>query len=257
MNVKLKKLACSALISAAAVLAAPAAHADFISFENVSNVVTATLGANDTSYFGGDRFNDSGFTMTLSDSAFAQSQGQFGGSVGVLMDGSNPSSCTATACPSGNLSNFYGALNDSSIAIARQGGAGFFSVASLAFSFLGPVLGLPDGIYGQLRLTGLTTEGSTVTVSRDFPSQDGNGNFAFGTWSLDPDFAALNLTSLSIDACLFDGNGNCFNDANNPAGNQAQFAIDDLQVEVPVPATAPLMLLGMAGLAFIRRRRAP
>ena len=72
-------------------------------------------------------------------------------------------------------------------------------------------------------------------------------------WKLDADFAALRLTNLSISACLFDGNGGCVNPADWALFN-AQFAIDDLDVDVPLPGSAPLLLLGLAGLAAIRRR---
>ncbi|HEY1151187.1 MAG TPA: NF038120 family PEP-CTERM protein [Pseudoduganella sp.] len=255
MKLKLKKLACAVLSSTAAILAAPAAHADFISFEAVTNVVTPTLSAGDTIYTGGQSFKDSGFKMTVNDSAFWQSLGA-SGQAGAIFDGSNPASCNqAFSCPSGNLSHYFGGENDGSITIMRDGGVGFFSLSSLNFAFLAPLGGLPDGVYGQLRLTGLLTDGSTVTAARDFAGQDQGGNFQFANWLLDPEFSRLNLSSLTIDACMFDGAGNCLNDASAPVF-LAQFAVDDLQVEVPLPGTAPLMLLGMAGLAAIRRRRA-
>jgi len=99
-----------------------------------------------------------------------------------------------------------------------------FNLFSLNFAFLAPLGGLPDGVYGQLRLTGLLTDGSTVSVAKDFASQDQNGAFQFANWLLEPEFSKLNLSSVTIDACMFDGLGNCLNDANNPVG-LAQFAL--------------------------------
>jgi hypothetical protein len=176
------------------------------------------------------------------------------GQAGALFDGANPAGCSQSfACPSGDSTHYFGGENDGSITIMRDGGVGFFNLFSLNFAFLAPLGGLPDGVYGQLRLTGLLTDGSTVSVAKDFASQDQNGAFQFAYWLLEPEFSKLNLSSVTIDACMFDGLGNCLNDANNPVG-LAQFAVDDLEVSIPLPGTVPLLLLGMAGLAVIRRR---
>ena len=115
MKYTMKKLASSALICAAAVLAAPAAQADFVTFETFSNNVSATLGGTDTTYNGGQSFNTSGLTLTMSDSAFAQSLGM-NGLAGAIIDGTNPFNCALLSCPSGNLTKYFGGLNHDEIA---------------------------------------------------------------------------------------------------------------------------------------------
>jgi hypothetical protein len=253
MKYTMKKLASSALICAAAVLAAPAAQADFVTFETFSNNVSATLGAKDTTYNGGQSFNTSGLTLTMSDSAFAQSLGM-NGLAGAIIDGTNPFNCALLSCPSDNLTKYFGGLNDGAVTIMREGGAGFFSLSSLSFAFIAPLDGLMDVTAGQLQLTALLTDGSSVSVARDFAGQGADGKFQFDQWVLAPEFSLLHVSSLRIDACVFDASNTCINSLANPAMNQAQFALDDLAISVPLPGTVPLMLLGMAGLAWSRRR---
>ncbi|KQZ43779.1 NF038120 family PEP-CTERM protein [Duganella sp. Root1480D1] len=240
---RIKQLAGCALVGAAAMLAAPA-HAGVANFDAQAPMV----------YGHGEKFLDGSLRFTSQISSFLQSQGITDGTVGVMLDGSNAGSCGAVIdCPAGNDSTYYSGWNDSSLNAQREGG--FFNLNSLRFSFFAPLAGIPDGSYGQLQLTATTDDGSVVTRSADFAGQDANGHFMFSTWKLDPDFAALHLTNLNISACLFDGNGGCQNPA-DWALFQAQFAIDDLDVAVPLPGSAPLLMLGLAGLAAIRRRRA-
>lgn len=238
---RLKTLACGTLLGAAALLAAPA-HASLASFDSTPPVV----------YNHGEKFQDGGLTFTSSLSAYLLSQGYTDGVGGVVLDSGNPNSCSAiNDCPSGGNGNFYAGLNDGSINVQRLGST--YSLRSLRFSFFTPLGGVADGSYGQLVLKATTADGTSVTRTADFAGQDNDGHFQFSTWTLDNDFAALKLSDLNISACLFDGNGGCFNMA-DWAPFAAQFAIDDLDVELPLPGSAPLLLLGLAGLAALRRR---
>lgn len=238
---RIKKLAACTLAAAAAALAAPA-HAGLVTLDAQQPMV----------YNHGEQFHDGGLTFTARISAYVQSLGISEGLGGTILDGSNPNSCGAVIdCPSGNASKYYAGWNDGSVDVQR--GGGFYSLRSLRFSFFAPVAGQPDGSYGQLVLNATTTDGASVSRMADFAGQDGDGHFMFSTWTLDDDFAALRLSTLNISACLFDGNGGCFNMA-DWAPYAAQFAIDDLDVSLPLPGSAPLLLLGLAGLAAIRRR---
>lgn len=238
---RIKSLAGCTLLGAAAVLAAPA-HAGVANFDTQAPMV----------YNHGEKFQDGGLNFTARISAYVQSLGITDGLGGEILDGSNPNSCGAVIdCPSGNTSKYYAGYNDGSVDVQR--GYGFYSLSSLRFSFFAPVGGQPDGSYGQLVLNATTTDGVSVTRRADFAGQDGNGHFMFSTWNLDGDFAGLRLSKMNISACLFDGNGGCQNMA-DWAPYQAQFAIDDLDVKLPLPGSAPLLMLGLAGLAAIRRR---
>ncbi|MCE3264614.1 MAG: hypothetical protein K0R43_3693 [Pseudoduganella sp.] len=234
-------LAAGLLASAALLLAAPA-HAGLVSLESPPAMI----------YNHGETFHDGALAFTARISSFLQAQGYSDGIGGAILDSGNPNSCGAFIdCPVGTSGQFYAGLNDGSVDVARPGG--FYSLSSLRFSFVAPLAGQPDGSYGELVLHATTLDGSAVTRSAAFAGQDSDGHFMFSTWDLDADFAALALTNLNISACLYDGNGGCFNMA-DWAPFAAQFAIDDLQVALPLPGSAPLLLLGLAGLALLRRR---
>ncbi len=238
---RFKKLAGCTLVGAAAMLSAPA-HAGLANLDAQLPMV----------YNHGESFADGGLKFTARISAFAQSLGISEGMGGEILSSDDPNSCGAVLdCPTGATGNYYAGWNDGSVDVGRAGN--FYNLRSLRFAFFAPTGGLADGSYGQLVLHATTEDGSSVTRSAGFAGQDGNGHFMFSTWMLDDAFAALRLTNVNISACLFDGNGGCFNMA-EWAPNAAQFAIDDLQVELPLPGSAPLLLLGLAGLAAIRRR---
>jgi hypothetical protein len=238
---RFKTLAGGTLIGAAALLSAPA-HAGLANLDAQLPMV----------YNHGESFVDGGLKFTAQISAFAQSLGISEGMGGEILNSNDANSCGAILdCPTGTMGNFYAGWNDGSVDVGGAGG--FYRLRSLRFAFFAPTGGLADGSYGQLVLRATTEDGSSVMRSADFAGQDGNGHFVFSTWMLDGAFTALRLSNVNISACLFDGNGGCFNVA-DWAPNAAQFAIDDLQVELPLPGTAPLLLLGLAGLAALRRR---
>jgi hypothetical protein len=191
------------------------------------------------------------YRLTAKDSPLAQALG-FTGGAGMTLNGA--SACIIAACPSGNPSQYYAGTNDGSVLLT----AAFndFQISALNFAFLSPLAGLADGVYGQLVLTGTKVGGGTMTASRDFAGQDGNGDFLFDHWDLGAGWASEHLSSLSISACMFNGSNACVNSADEPAFNLAQFAIDDLQLTtVPEPGSIALLMLGAAGMGMAARRR--
>lgn len=238
----LKKSVAAALVGLAA--CALPAHAELIDFNNSS------LGTLD----GGQFVNaGGGFRATAIDGPVARELG-FTGLAGLVIDGANPLSCDTLACPTGNTSQYYAGLNDGAVALT---GASDFALNALKYAFVAPIGGLTDFVYGQLVLTGTRNDGTVISATRDFPGQDGGGNYVFGEWILDGLFAGARLSQLTISACLFDAAGACVNSFDNPAFNQAQFAIDDIDVNaIPEPSTAFLVLLGLMGVGYASRRRA-
>jgi hypothetical protein len=246
-----KKLLCASLIGALAALAAPA-NAAVVTFDAVQNIATSQLNPGDTAYNTGDAFTEAGFTLRVGNSATAD-PGEVG-LVGALVDSDNAFACFLTACPVSSGSTYFAGLNDGTLNLTIAGAAGF-RIDGLRYAFVAPVLGLTNGSYGQLVLTGITQAGSTISVASDLPGQDAAGRFTFDQFMVDPAFRNTTLTSLTLNACLFDGLGGCTSER-FVTQNQAQFALDDLDLTViPEPTSIALTLLGLAGLTSVSRRR--
>lgn len=244
------RLLCSALISTLAAFAP--AQADTINFETIQNVTTPSLAPGDTIYNTGDAFREAGFTMQLLNSASAGSADY--GLLGAQVTGSNLDNCFALGCPVGNASKYFAGLNDAVLALSRTDALAF-KISSLRFAFVAPLSGLYDFSHGQLTLTGSRPDGSSVSTSRDFGSPDSNGNYTFSDWILAPSFSNTALLSLTANACLYDAAGACIT-THDLLQNQGQFALDDLHVGVvPEPSAYLMMLLGLAGMGLLARRR--
>jgi hypothetical protein len=239
----LKSALATALFGAA--LWAPAAQASLTSVIDFNNTAPLNLNGNESVKFGD-------YKLTAKASPIAQFLGldSVAGS-GMTVNG-NTEACTILACPAGD-SQYYAGINDGSVDFTSA--ANDFQISSLNFAFVGPVAGLPDGSYGQLILTGTKVGGGIITAARNFAGQNGNGDFAFDHWDLGADWAQQHLTNLSITSCIFSDNS-CINSLDALAGNQAQFAIDDLQLTtVPEPGSIALLMLGAAGMGMATRRR--
>lgn len=239
----LKSALATALFGAA--LWAPAAQASITSVIDFNTIAPLNLNGNESVRFGD-------YTLTAKASPIAQFLGldSVAGS-GMTVNGDSEA-CTILACPAGD-SQYYAGINDGAVNFTSV--FNDFQISSLNFAFVGPVANLPDDSYGQLILTGTKVGGGTITASRNFAGQDGNGDFMFSHWDLGADWAQQHLTSLSISSCIFSGNS-CINSLDELAGNQAQFAIDDLQLTtVPEPGSIALLMLGAAGMGMAARRR--
>jgi hypothetical protein len=247
----LNNLLCAALIGALGLITAPA-HAAVITFDATENVVTAALAAGDTGFNTGDAFTEAGYTLQVNNNPTAEPDEY--GAVGALIDSNNAFACQLTACPVGSGSMYFAGLNDGWLNITNAVSPGF-RLDSLRYAFVAPLSGLLDFSYGRLMLTGTTMAGATISAGGDFPGQDAAGRFTFDRFLPDPAFRNTTLTSLSINACLFDAAGDCVS-ARFLTQNQAQFAVDDLALTaIPEPSSSALMLLGMAGLTLVARRR--
>lgn len=232
----LKQLA-GVVAGALALMSATPAMAEVIDFQSQAPTI----------YFGGDKFAEAGYSMSVLDTAAGG-----GGFAGAIADGLDPNTCSVAACPTGNNSLYYLGLNDGGLNIKRTDTRAF-TLHSLDYSFLAPLAGLPNFSYGQLVLTGKLNGGGTIQNTFDFPLQNANGEYAFSAAPLSATFGHAVLSELTISACLYDIGGSCA----NPAANQAQFGIDNLNVSAVPEADAYAMLLaGLAGLALVKRRRA-
>ena len=87
-----------------------------------------------------------------------------------------------------------------------------------------------------MRVTGVTVNAGTVTQVVEVRD-------SFGTYALD---GFDRLVSLTFSALLLP----------DPDGGPGYFALDNMVVEVPLPGSVPLVLLGLSALALARRARA-
>jgi hypothetical protein len=231
----------AAIAGVFAVLAAAPAMAATIGFENSPDLpIFSTDPGYDSSY------QEAGFTMSVLDSPAGP-----GGLLGAIIDGSDPNSCTVTACPVGNNSRYFAGLNDGGLGIARADQKAF-TLSGLDYAFVGPIVGLPDQKYGKLVLTGQLQGGGTVQAAFDFPSQNAAGDNVFGHLSQLGGLSGVSLTSLTVNACLLGTDNQCF----YPASNQAQFGLDNVEVSaVPEPETYAMLLGGLGVMAMLSRRR--
>lgn len=204
-----------------------------------------------TVYAGGEFFDENGFRVTVVDN-----HGDGTGLAGGTVNGSDPTTCALGGCPSGNNTTFYIGVVDGGAVITRNWAEATFRLRGFDFSFMAPFGGLAAGSYGQLNLTGNLLGGGTVFTSLDFPSAvDASGNPMFGSAMLAADFMNATLTSLSIRACINDGNSCIYPGDDSPLISQAQFGIDNIDLaEVPEPGSMALIGLGMGALALRRRK---
>ncbi|MRV74199.1 PEP-CTERM sorting domain-containing protein [Duganella sp. FT92W] len=228
-----------------ATLWAPAAQASITSVVDFNTITPIALNGNESVQMGD-------YMLTAKASPIAQLFGMDAEAGSGMTIKAGDAACTILACPD-SASQYYAGTNDGSVNF----GSAFndFQISALNFAFVGPLAGLPDASYGQLILTGMKVGGGIITASRNFAGQNANGDFMFDHWDLGTDWAQTHLESLSISSCIFTDTS-CINSVDEPAGNMAQFAIDDLQLTtVPEPGSIALLMLGAAGMGMASRRR--
>lgn len=231
----LKKTLAGGLIAAAFTLSQAQASAVTIDFEDPIFLDNGGL------YFAGDAVVAGQFTIGI--------DSPYGGLAGLIVDGNDPWSCQGMGCPVNNSSNYFAGVNNAWMFLSYNSGA--VRMQSLDFSFLAPYAGVINGVVGRLLVFALDNQGNVAGLtSQEFAPQV-NGEWMFANWSgISSAFGNNFYSNYALTACLYDSNGDCFTNANN----QGQFAVDNINFDVPAPATLGLISFSLLGLAASRRR---
>ncbi len=176
------------------------------------------------------------------------------GSVGSIVDGSDPYNCYGMKCPTNNGSSYYAGVNDGWLSMSQKNPANLHGLRllSLDFGFVETLAGLGSYAAGKLVLTANRFDGSFVQLMKDFPLPDQLGQHQFVRWNdIDNQLGGERFYAFSLNACLYDLNGECVREA----GKKGSFAIDNLSIDVPEPAGIAVFALAFAGLLLNRRRQ--
>jgi hypothetical protein len=234
----LKKLLCASAIG----LLAGSAQAATINFNNFFGPVAH-----------GDYIQSSGYDLGFYSNVPGAVPGQ--DLVGTFIDGSTSQSCDIAACPVNNPTTYYGALDDSYIDLTMTSGYRF-TVKSFDASFIGGTPILPEtavypAISGLLRIQGiLANGGGSVTETYQLAGPSATG-FNFARYNTSAAFSKLEFSEALFYGFACNSAGSC----SAFSTDRGQFGIDNINVEVPEPASFALFGLGMAGVAFSRRRK--
>jgi hypothetical protein len=174
------------------------------------------------------------------------------GFVGAIIDGSSTDICTSPlSCPVNNNTNYFAGLDDGYMYFGLNSD-GAFKLKSLQASFIGAGLASYPATSGLLVLQGFDLAGNAVTNALQLGlAGPTNGAFNFATYNLGA-FGDIDVNFVRVLGYACDSTGSC-----NRAAGVANFALDNLTTTtVPEPGTWMLFGLGLAGLAYSRRRTA-
>ena len=218
--------ACSWLFAALAgmSLALPAQAGGVVDFEDVSPTL-----------FFGTSIESEGFEFTSDAFGFS----------GV--DNASAFSAFANA-PANADGQFLFMLNADGM-IMRPANGKLFGLSSFDASFIAPVGGLDQGIMpGELRVSALTMGGNLIFDSFLFSASDANGNFNFSTFGAGA-LAHQNLQAVYFVPCIYQLDNSC------TSSPPAQFALDNINAQIPEPASLLLVILALGAAGATARRR--
>lgn len=221
----------AALVGALCAAATGSASAGVVDFEDVAPPAV---------FVPGESFVSGGVTFTLT-----------GADIGVV---DSAAAFLFGNAPLGASGNFYAGLNDFGWVTLSGGNVGLVQLNGFDFGFLAPVpgSGFPGFGVGMLMAVAIDASGAQVSEAWDFGNANGDGDFSFlHVGAGDLGALAGAVQNVTFMACLYDQTGACV----TPAGNLAQFALDNIDISVPEPTTLFATMAGLGLLAASRRRR--
>ncbi|HEY4081640.1 MAG TPA: NF038120 family PEP-CTERM protein [Burkholderiaceae bacterium] len=181
--------------------------------------------------------------------------------VGAMMNGADAGSCLDGACPTGNLSNYVGSVDDGVLQFGRLD-HGVTALGGFDAAFLAPSgAGLGSGTVAFLAIQAQRQDGTSATGVFALGGPGTDGTAAFQTFQASQAQIISGTGTLTSGAAAYyafayycDGSGDC----SAFTSNKGQFALDNIALDVsavPEPQQWLLMSLGLVGLSVRLNRR--
>lgn len=193
----------------------------------------------------GDSFDEDGYRLTGLSNHPGAAPGDL---VGAIFDGAD---CDGGACPAGNATPYYGAIDDG-VLLVEAVNATSFRIGSFDASFMGNNATSFPFVSGLLRIQGVRAD-HTFAIETYQLAGPSNGAFQFAHYDTTSFFGSQDFVAAFFFgyACDFSGSCSAF------STDRGQFGIDNiaLAAAVPEPATGLIFGLGLASLCACARRR--
>lgn len=167
--------------------------------------------------------------------------------VGLLVDGSDPAICFNVLCPSGNASHYLASVNDGVPWMGRLDSSAFHLVGFDA-GFIAAAGATIPSVPLLLRVYGFTADSQVYFEDKLLTGLAG-GQLGFGSFQMSNQFLSLALVEVDFYGYACNAAGAC-----SRTQDIAQFALDNIVVDLPEPATLALTGVAVAALAARRRR---
>lgn len=234
------------LLAAVTLSVAGASQAIIVDFEGTIDTTFATF-APQLGHT--DEIVNKGFYVAAISNAPAPAAGDL---VGSILNGTDlADSCAGLVCPTNNSGTFLASLNDG-IFIVGSTDSALFRFAGFDASFIGAAGVALSSSPGAVRLQGFRADNTFLTQTFFLSGPSSTGALGFGRYATTGAFATTLFAQVYMFgfACPLVGNCSAF------STNQAQFAIDNLNVNpIPEPSTWMLMIGGLIAAAVVARRR--